>query len=828
MRFPTSRLATAGAIACLAGALFCTHPAPAQVPGQDSFELKPIDFEVPPSIEAFDIGNNEFLVTFRWRPGFDARDPGVAGTFNGWNRGGTPMQGPDAEGFFTATIRIPEGEHRYKFVSGTDGWHTDPMNTDNLDGMGNSQLLLGLAARLADATAERGDGEIDIEAAGHFPGQYLFKDILSDTRAILRVRTLMNDAEGARIHFDGGATVVDMPFAGSDGLFDYYEHHYYGELWGDAPRAYSFSIHDGGVEMAVEGEWPLDLSAGPTIDTPEWARHAVWYQIMIDRFRDGDPKNNMEYLDDPGRPRVTHPWTSEWYTEQPWEREGGQTFWQWAMYNRLYGGDFQGVIDKLDYLKDLGITAIYFNPVFESHTAHKYNARTFVHADDGYGVAGSYRASMETHDAHDTSTWEWNPSDQMALRMIEEIHKRGMKVIFDGVWNHVGDDHHAFLDVRENLEDSRYAEWFDITSFDPFEYVGWAGFGGLPEFRKDSEGLASEKLEQHIWDVTERWMAPDGDPSRGIDGWRLDVPMHVPFPFWERWREHVKSINPEAYIVGEVWDPAEDWLRGDRHDAVMNYQVAIAAFPFFSNVNQKISASEFDRRLARLRLRYPANATYVLQNLFDSHDTDRWVSRIANPDLPYDAQNRIQDTGPDFFDGRPSDEHYQRLRLMAVFQATYVGAPMIYYGTEAGMFGADDPRNRMPMWWEDLMPYDDPDYIIMDDLRDHFRSLFQMRHGTEVLRIGEFRTAAAFDDQDSYAYYRWSPLHRDVVLVVLNNSGEEQALRLDAPTADILPRGFRNWTVLHGEGVRASTPDRGASIEVVLPPISGAVLNLQR
>src|SRR5690606_9197108 len=148
-------------------------------------------------------------------------------------------------------------------------------------------------------------------------------------------------------------------------------------------------------------------------------------------------------------------------------------------------------------------------------------------------------------------------------------------------------------------------------------------------------------------------------------------------------------------------------------------------------------------RLARLRLRYPRNSTYVLQNLFDSHDTDRWVSRIANPDLPYDGGNRIQDSGPDYMDKRPDPVHYVRLRLMAIFQSTYVGAPMIWYGTEVGMYGADDPRTRMPMWWEDLMPYESPDYIIMPDLRDHFRSLFHLRANTELLRTGDFTTALA-------------------------------------------------------------------------------------
>ena len=808
------RIAAAGALL----PLLPLHSPAGPVPGVESFDKTAVDFETPESIVAWDIGNNEYLVTFRWKPDFPVPSPGVAGSFNGWSRSDLPFDPPDAEGWLTVTARIPEGEHTYKFISGSDGWHTDPLNSAEADGMGNSLLRLGIAARINQISAERGDGEITADAFLHDPTQHTYLDVVSTTEAVLRARTLLNDVEGVtlRLALPGGETRhVPMDFAASDGLFDFWEHHYHASEWPVAPESYTFVVRDGGAALDGLGEWPLALDPARIVRTPDWAKHAIWYQIMIDRWRDGDPSNNPDQMvEDPGRPDVTHPWTSEWYTEQPYEREGGQTFWRWSMYNRLYGGDFQGVIDKLDYLKDLGVTAIYFNPVFEANNAHKYNARSYVHADDGYGVAGSFRRSLETHDAHDPSTWEWNPSDQMALRMISEIHKRGMRVIFDGVWNHVGEDHHAFQDVRSNLAQSRYAEWFDIRSFEPFEYSGWGGFGGLPEFAKDAEGLRSKKLEQHIFDVTTRWMDPngDGDPSDGIDGWRLDVPMHLPFPFWERWHDHVKSINPDAYIVGEVWDPAEDWLSGGRFDAVMNYQLPKAAFPFFANKTQKISAGEFDRRLARLRMRYPHNATYVLQNLFDSHDTDRWVSRVANPDLPYDAGNRLQDNGPNYFDGKPSAEAYERLRLMALFQATYVGAPMIYYGTEVGMFGADDPRNRMPMWWDDLMPYDNPDYVIDHDLREEFRALFNLRNSIEVLRTGDYSTALADDLKDVLAYYRHVPESSDVVLVVLNNSDESQRVAIADPPARILPRAFHDHVVVHGRDVRVLTPDRGAAI----------------
>jgi glycosidase len=493
------------------------------------------------------------------------------------------------------------------------------------------------------------------------------------------------------------------------------------------------------------------------------------------------------------------------------------------MYDRLYGGDFRGLIDKLTYLKELGVTAIYLNPVFVSHNSHKYNARTYVHADDGYGVAGSYAGVKDREDLLDPATWEFNASDRALLELIREVHARDMRIIFDGVWNQVGDDHPAFLDVRKNGKESRYADWFNVVSWDPFVYRGWAGFDGLPEFAKSPDGLASESAKAHIFAVTRRWMDPngDGDPSDGIDGWRLDVPMDVPMGFWVKWCAHVRSINPDAYITGEVWDPAEEWLDGQTFDAVMNYQLPKAAFPWFANAREKITASEFDRRLALLRIRYPRNHTYVLQNLFDSHDTDRWVSRIVNPDLPYDGANRRQDEdGAAYNDARPPEEAYRRLRLMALFQSTYVGAPMIWYGTEVGMYGADDPMCRMPMWWDDMEPFDTPDYRVDKDLREEFRALFHLRQREPLLRRGDYRTAIADDDKDVFGYWRHDPAdRRHALLVLLNNSAKE--LTVEFPTR------ARKIRLLHATPGTLLPSADGTRLSVTLPPIGGLVIAVE-
>lgn len=816
----------------LAGLLAIGHPAQAgPVPGVDSIARTPVDFPTPPSIVAWLTADGDYLVTFRHETTERPRQLGVAGSFNGWDPADLPMDPPSGEEpAWTVTARLPAGVYTYKFVA--DGrWLQDTANPQGeSDGHGgqNSVLKLGIFAKHENLRAERGDGEVVAETFLHDPAAHLYFDAVDDDTVLVRFRTLRNDVESVEwVLMLDEETRRPMAHAGADDAYDYWE-----RAVTLAPEklgaTYTFVAHDGGEQFPHARQYEL-AEPQQRVDTPEWARDAIWYQIMIERFRDGNPMNNAEHLNDPKRSSITHPWTSSWYEELPHEREDGATFWRWSMYNRLYGGDFAGVIEKLDYIKSLGINAIYFNPVFEAHSPHKYNARNYVHADDSYGVAGEYPKTAAQEDLLDASTWTFNESDKLLLRLIQECHARGIRVIFDGVFNHVGDDHPAFLDVKEKGRDSRYADWFTVRSWEPFEYAGWAGFGGLPEFAKTPTGLVSESLTRHIYDVTRRWMDPngDGDPSDGIDGWRLDVPNELPKQFWVEWREHVKSINPDAYIVGEIWDPAEHWLDGTTFDAVMNYEFARAAFHWFGNVKRKITATEFDRRLARLRLRYPAAHTYVLQNLFDSHDTDRWVSRLANPDLDYDQENRIQDTGPNFFDKRPDPMHYQRLKLMALFQATYVGAPMIYYGTEVSMFGADDPHNRMPMWWEHLMPYDNPEYRIDEGLREEFRRLFQLRHQRTELRRGRFTTAIADDENDVYGYFRHLPGAPEAVLVLLNNSASPQRVVIPGGHAGLAPDTFRGFHQLHGEaGIRAV--ERGRALAVELPPVAGTAILIRR
>lgn len=545
------------------------------------------------------------------------------------------------------------------------------------------------------------------------------------------------------------------------------------------------------------------------LNVPLWAKKAIWYQIFPERFRNGDPDNDPSVEDikgswphDVDSPWQISPWTSDWYELQNWEWDGKGFYYH--VQRRRYGGDLQGIIDELDYLTDLGINAIYFNPLFESPSLHKYDGATYHHIDDNFGPdLERDRKIVAQEIPDDPGTWKWTTADSLFLILVDKLHERGIRVIMDGVWNHVGLNFWAFRNLVNSQQKSPYRDWFIVKSWDipetpasEFDYQGWMGVRELPEIREDASGIVKGARE-YIYQSVKRWMDPnnDGDPSDGIDGWRLDVAEKVSLTAWRDFRKWVRSINPDAYLVGEVWWEkwpvrmfnAAPWLKGDVFDAVMNYRFARRTMQFFIDRKNKISPTRFDAYLADIRDDYPAEANYVLQNLMDSHDTDRLASMIVNPDRIYGSYNRVQDN-PDYDVRKPNDGEIQLQKLIATFQLTYPGAPMIYYGDEAGMWGASDPDDRKPMLWPD-MDYDDEishpfgkkrprdTNEFNRDLYNYYKRLIHIRGGQPALMLGDFKTIITDDEKDIYAFER--SYNGDVVVVVLNNSKESYELSLD-------------------------------------------------
>jgi glycosidase len=549
---------------------------------------------------------------------------------------------------------------------------------------------------------------------------------------------------------------------------------------------------------------------------PTWAKKAVWYQIFPERFCNGDPTNDPTlesirgaYPHDVASPWQIHPWNSDWYELQPYEQKNGKDIWH-NLQRRRYGGDLQGILDKLDYLQDLGVNALYLTPVFEAPSSHKYDGATYHHIDPHFGPdpAGD-RKIIASETGHDPATWQWTAADKLALRLIEEVHRRGMRIIFDGVFNHVGINHWAFQDVLKNQLRSPYKDWFkvqawnDPTTGEGFKYTGWWSVKELPELKQDENGIVSGPRD-YIWAITKRWMDPngDGDPGDGIDGWRLDVAACVQHHFWKKWRALVKSINPEAYLTGEVFvdhfDDLKLFLQGDEFDAVMNYHFTYACTEFFAFERRRISANEFDRRLRELREAFPLEAAYVMQNLLDSHDTDRFASRIVNRDkksirnwLDYYEWSKAR--SPDYNTRQPTAEERRMQKLAILFQMTYLGAPMIYYGDEAGTWGANDPCCRRPMPWDKKdkkINWDKKEKKINGikgkekgeagfdrEMFEYYRKLIHLRHSQPPLQLGDYKTLIANDKRELLAFSR---THQEQqVIVAINNSRRDQRVKLN-------------------------------------------------
>ncbi len=571
---------------------------------------------------------------------------------------------------------------------------------------------------------------------------------------------------------------------------------------------------------------------------PEWAKHVIWYQIFPERFRNGDPQN------DPTRERLGTPegwsisqWTGDWYKQAPWERAMGDSFRD-SVYKRRYGGDLQGIIDKLDYLKDLGIGAIYLNPVFDAVSLHKYDTSYYHHVDRFFGPDPEGDAKiMEQENPNDPSTWQWTSADKLLLELIEKVHERDMRIIIDGVFNHTGVDFWAFRDLNQHQQQSQYKDWYAVQSYrdpdDPeseFKYDSWWDVKTLPAL-KEENGTLVGPVRSHIFDITRRWMDPDGDgdPSDGIDGWRLDVPEEVGKDFWREWSSLVKSINPEAFTVGEIWTTnSREWVSGDLFMSSMNYPFTKAVMKYM--INQSISAADFLAELRTFRHEFPHDAQFVLQNLMDSHDTPRLASMIVNPDRDFGEETMPKD---DFDVRKPNTEERRLQRLVALFQYTYVGAPMIFYGTEAGMWGADDPDDRKPMVWPEFeydpeeshpfgeeRPADDNNF----DHRNYhwYRKLGQIRNSHLSLRTGEFQELTVDNSRNCFAFAR--VMNEQMFCIVAINRSERPQ-KLTIPLANLyVPEGKHLENIITGTRIKVDD----SKMDITLPPVTGAILSPEK
>ena len=566
-----------------------------------------------------------------------------------------------------------------------------------------------------------------------------------------------------------------------------------------------------GFGLVSQAQSPKQRQESP----PTWSKGIVWYQIFPDRFWNGDTLNDPPlsaqqdaWPHDTLGPWQLHPWTSDWYKLQPYEKANGKDLW-YNITRRRYGGDLAGILQRLDYLQNLGVQALYLNPIFYSPSHHRYDAYVLHHVDPYLGPnPAADLALMATENPGDPKTWKWTSADTLALHLVGEVHRRGMRIIWDGVFNHMGVGSPFFVDVIQNQQASPYADWFeieqwrDIDSGKVFRYKGWFGIQDLPEFKENKEGLTPGP-DQYIHTITQRWMKPDwtssspklGSIALGIDGWRLDVAFCVAHPFWKRWRAKVKEWNPEAYLTAEVIDEApklKPYLEGDEFDAVMNYPFAFVASEYFINDRNRPTTKRFQNQMDELIDVFGYDRFLSQQNLFGSHDANRLASHIVNRNFA-----KYGDWGTYFSLSKASNPAYNtrntrgiERKIQAqwlVFQYTFPGAPMLYYGDEVGMWGANDPDCRKPMVWKDIRYEDErlrPDQTLYPEVQvveqdtvilSLVKDLLALRATHQALRTGLLRWLNPPDNNQVLGYQRQSSTGQ--IQVFLNPT--EQAISFD-------------------------------------------------
>ncbi len=538
---------------------------------------------------------------------------------------------------------------------------------------------------------------------------------------------------------------------------------------------------------------------------PDWAADAVWYQIFPERFANGDPSNDptRATLEDPsavGNDWTVTPWTADWYRRADWETARGDDFYDDGVFDRRLGGDLEGVLKRISYLDSLGVTAVYFNPVFWAASLHKYDATSFHHIDPHFGPDPEGDKRLVEAETSDPATWVWTSADRLFLEVVDAFHERGIHVVLDGVFNHTGTRFWAFEDVRRNQQASPYAHWYEVaawddpaTSADEFDWNGWWGYKPLAVLANTADGTDLEaEVRAHVFDATRRWLDPngDGDPSDGIDGWRLDVANEVPDGFWRDWNALVLEVNPNAVTIAEEWGDAVDYLERTGFHSTMNYHalaIPLDAFAYDDRISAETFALEVEERFNA----FPASTRPALMNVLAGHDTDRLASMIVNGGLEggYDRLAGPRDTTA-YLVRAPNDEERQLQRAVVLFQMAMPGAPHLFYGDEAGMWGADDPDDRKPMVWPDL-EYEtesraprglvrDPDLVAFDSsLFAFYQRAIALRQSDAVLRRGDLEVVSA--SGRAVAFSRSLSGDRRVVAF---NAGDESAflaLEVESP-----------------------------------------------
>ena len=606
---------------------------------------------------------------------------------------------------------------------------------------------------------------------------------------VFRFRNAKDDAEHVCLVHE--KIRYEMEKAQTGEVFDYYE---IKRQLGEEPFRYYFEIRSGsevcyynrcGVSERVVSDY--DYVVCPGFRTPKWAKGAVMYQIFIDRFCNGDHDNDVEdreyyYIGDYSR-KVTD-----------WNRYPAT-----MDVREFYGGDLKGVWDKLDYLQDLGVEVLYFNPIFVSPSNHKYDIQDYDYIDPHYGVivedGGNILAEGDHENANATKYQKrvtdkknLEASNEFFVQFVEEVHRRGMKVILDGVFNHCGSfnkwlDRERIYEKQEGYApgayvsaDSPYRSYFRFFQEErerwPYNgsYDGWWGHDTLPKLNYEG----SEKLMEDIMRIAKKWVSP----PYNADGWRLDVAADLGrsneynHEFWKKFRKVVKEANPEALILAEHYGDPSEWLEGDEWDTIMNYDAFMEPVTWFLTGMEKHSdeyrgdllgnADHFMNAMKHHMANMMTPSLQTAMNQLSNHDHSRFLTRTNH------KVGRVGQLG-----SRAAEEGVSLavMREAIIMQMTWPGAPTLYYGDEAGLCGFTDPDNRRTYPWGRENR----------DLINFYREMIQIHRKSLALRKGSIKMLKAEPDLLAYGRF-WG---NEQIVVIINNSDHLKEVRVPVWQAEV-------------------------------------------
>ena len=604
-----------------------------------------------------------------------------------------------------------------------------------------------------------------------------------------RFRTAKDDVD--RVGLVTSADTYVMEKECTQGEFDYYT---FETRLGEEPFRYCFEVQSG-TEKYYYGRCGIsreileyyNFVVVPGFSTPDWAKGAVMYQIFTDRFYNGDKSNDVE--------------TNEYY----YIGDYSQRVTNWDKYpanmgvRELYGGDLQGVMDKLDYLQDLGVEVVYFNPLFVSPSNHKYDIQDYDYIDPHYGkivddggevlpngVTDNSQATK--YKKRTTGLKNLEASNELFIKLVEELHRRGMKVILDGVFNHCGSfnkwmDRERIYEGEEDYEpgayvsaDSPYRSYFRFFKEGPENwpyngnYDGWWGHDTLPKLNYED----SVKLENYILYIGRKWVSP----PYNVDGWRLDVAADLGrsneynHEFWQKFRRAVKDANPNALILAEHYGDPRDWLKGDEWDTVMNYDAFMEPVTWFLTGMEKHSDEAREELLGNIdnfigsMAHHMSNmltpSLQVAMNELSNHDHSRFLTRTNH------MVGRVEHLGPE-----AANEYVNKavMREAVVMQMTWVGAPTVYYGDEAGVCGFTDPDNRRTYPWG----HEDQELIAFH------KEAIRIHKEHPALKTGSLKILGGEENILSYARFKG----HDRIIVVINNRSERAEVKVPVWEAEI-------------------------------------------